>query len=280
MDPEFLTWSCMQWVYLDFRYLALNRLLRIWRELWDSVSEGTRKEQAQYLRIWVFQTLTWNSTCKLSWGYRAMVSTPSHLQPSPWRVHQVHLCRRCHCPSFQPRSIKSDLLHQVCGKENGVEEETCEILVWNFLINLTQGHTILFSSTVREAATISPCHWEGVLCHEGCPWTRCSRAKGLCPLWGSQVWKKLGSKFCTLRCCHGNIKWFSYHCIWFSSILGTPFYLMEYVEGRIFKNIRLPGLTPAQRRDIYLAMCQVLSQIHQVNLKKAGLEDFSRPGEL
>lgn len=63
-----------------------------------------------------------------------------------------------------------------------------------------------------------------------------------------------------------------------SSLLGTPFYVMEHVEGRIFKDISLPGMTPSQRRDIYLAMCGALAKIHQVDLKKAGLEDYSKPG--
>ena len=33
-----------------------------------------------------------------------------------------------------------------------------------------------------------------------------------------------------------------------STVIGTPFYIMEYVEGRVFWDPTLPGLTPAQRR--------------------------------
>ncbi|ELU09435.1 hypothetical protein CAPTEDRAFT_175366 [Capitella teleta] len=62
------------------------------------------------------------------------------------------------------------------------------------------------------------------------------------------------------------------------SLLGTPFYVMEHVEGRIFKDICLSGMTPAERRDIYLAMAHVLAQIHRVNIEEAGLSDFSKPG--
>lgn len=53
---------------------------------------------------------------------------------------------------------------------------------------------------------------------------------------------------------------------------------MEHVEGRIFKDIRLSGMTPAERRDIYLAMAHLLAQIHSVNIEEAGLSDFSKPG--
>jgi aminoglycoside phosphotransferase (APT) family kinase protein len=53
---------------------------------------------------------------------------------------------------------------------------------------------------------------------------------------------------------------------------------MEHVEGRIFKDVLLPGMTPSQRREIYLAMCKVLAQIHSVNLEATKLADFGRPG--
>ncbi|XP_030073655.1 acyl-CoA dehydrogenase family member 10 [Microcaecilia unicolor] len=61
-----------------------------------------------------------------------------------------------------------------------------------------------------------------------------------------------------------------------SSILGTPFYLMEYCTGRIYKEPALPGLDPSQRREIYSTMNQVLCKIHQVDIKHAGLEDFGK----
>uniref|UniRef100_UPI00398E8CA0 acyl-CoA dehydrogenase family member 11 isoform X2 n=1 Tax=Pristiophorus japonicus TaxID=55135 RepID=UPI00398E8CA0 len=62
------------------------------------------------------------------------------------------------------------------------------------------------------------------------------------------------------------------------SVLGTSFYLMEYCPGRIFKDPTLPGLTSSQRRDIYTAMNRVLCQIHQVDLRAAGLEDYGKYG--
>ncbi|XP_063000485.1 acyl-CoA dehydrogenase family member 10 [Elgaria multicarinata webbii] len=63
-----------------------------------------------------------------------------------------------------------------------------------------------------------------------------------------------------------------------SSVIGTPFYLMDHCAGRIFKEASLPGLEPGQRREIYAAMNRVLCQIHSVDLKVAGLEDYGKHG--
>ncbi|CAM9959056.1 unnamed protein product [Lampetra fluviatilis] len=63
-----------------------------------------------------------------------------------------------------------------------------------------------------------------------------------------------------------------------SSVLGTPFYLMEYAEGRIFKDPSLPDLSPEQRRKVYSAVTSVLSQIHRVDPSSVGLTDFGKTG--
>ncbi|XP_007529640.1 acyl-CoA dehydrogenase family member 10 isoform X2 [Erinaceus europaeus] len=64
-----------------------------------------------------------------------------------------------------------------------------------------------------------------------------------------------------------------------SRVIGTPFYLMEYCPGRIYKDPSLPGLEPSQRQAIYTAMNQVLCKIHSVDLKAAGLEDYGKHGD-
>ncbi|XP_043757768.1 acyl-CoA dehydrogenase family member 10-like isoform X3 [Cervus elaphus] len=61
-----------------------------------------------------------------------------------------------------------------------------------------------------------------------------------------------------------------------SSIVGNPFYLMEYCPGLIHKDPSPPGLEPSQRRAIYTAMKRVLCKIHSVDLKAAGLEDYRK----
>lgn len=61
-------------------------------------------------------------------------------------------------------------------------------------------------------------------------------------------------------------------------IIGTPFYVMEYVDGRVFHDPRLPGIAAVARREIYLDMIRVLAALHQVDVVTHGLSDFGKPG--
>lgn len=63
-----------------------------------------------------------------------------------------------------------------------------------------------------------------------------------------------------------------------ASILGTPFYVMERLEGRVFSDCTLPGMKKAERRAIYLDMARTLAKLHAVQPDQAGLADFGRPG--
>lgn len=63
------------------------------------------------------------------------------------------------------------------------------------------------------------------------------------------------------------------------TILGTMFYLMEYVEGRIFWDQTLSNLAKEHRFEIYDAMNVALSALHGVNFQKVGLSDFGKMGE-
>ncbi len=62
-----------------------------------------------------------------------------------------------------------------------------------------------------------------------------------------------------------------------ASVIGTPFYVMEYVQGRIFKNASLPGMNPSERKAIYQEMCSVLARIHKVDPVQSGLADYGKP---
>jgi len=62
------------------------------------------------------------------------------------------------------------------------------------------------------------------------------------------------------------------------SVIGTAFYIMDYVPGRVFREPRLPGLAPAERRAIYDDMANVLAKLHRVDWQALGLADFGRPG--
>ncbi|RWF76922.1 MAG: phosphotransferase family protein [Mesorhizobium sp.] len=60
--------------------------------------------------------------------------------------------------------------------------------------------------------------------------------------------------------------------------LGTPFYLMERLDGRVFHDCSLPGLVPAERRSIYFGMAEAMAKLHAVRPDEVGLGDYGRPG--
>lgn len=62
------------------------------------------------------------------------------------------------------------------------------------------------------------------------------------------------------------------------SVVGTPFYLMEYVEGRIFWDPTLPGHTPGERGAIFDEMNRVLALLHSLDYAAHGLGDYGKPG--
>jgi len=64
-----------------------------------------------------------------------------------------------------------------------------------------------------------------------------------------------------------------------SSIIGTPFYLMEYVDGKIYKDPGLPDLTPDDRERVYSAMNKTIAKIHSVDINEAGIADYGKHGD-
>jgi aminoglycoside phosphotransferase (APT) family kinase protein len=62
------------------------------------------------------------------------------------------------------------------------------------------------------------------------------------------------------------------------SVIGTSFYVMDFLEGRIFRDPQLPGVAPAERAAIYDSMNDVLARLHKVDFASVGLSDFGKPG--
>lgn len=62
------------------------------------------------------------------------------------------------------------------------------------------------------------------------------------------------------------------------TVIGAMFYVMEFVQGRVFWDPALPGIEPGPRAAIYDAMNATLAAIHSVDLAAAGLMDYGRPG--
>ncbi|XP_074168943.1 acyl-CoA dehydrogenase family member 11 isoform X2 [Rhinolophus sinicus] len=59
-----------------------------------------------------------------------------------------------------------------------------------------------------------------------------------------------------------------------ASVIGTEFYVMEHVQGRIFRDFTIPGVSPAERSAIYVAMIETLAQLHSLNVHSLQLEGY------
>ncbi len=62
------------------------------------------------------------------------------------------------------------------------------------------------------------------------------------------------------------------------SVIGSMFYVMDKVEGRVFWDLKLPGLAPAERRAIYEAQTDTLAALHRFDPDAIGLSDYGKPG--
>ncbi|KAJ6889802.1 acyl-CoA dehydrogenase IBR3 [Populus alba x Populus x berolinensis] len=61
-----------------------------------------------------------------------------------------------------------------------------------------------------------------------------------------------------------------------ASVIGTDFYIMEFLEGRIFMDPKLPGLAPERREAIYRETAKVLAALHSVDVDAIGLGKYGR----
>ena len=61
-------------------------------------------------------------------------------------------------------------------------------------------------------------------------------------------------------------------------VIGSAFYIMEYIEGRIFWDAALPETEATERAPIYMEMVRVLAALHSVDYNAAGLASFGKSG--
>ncbi len=61
-------------------------------------------------------------------------------------------------------------------------------------------------------------------------------------------------------------------------VIGSMFYVMEFVDGRIFWDPTLPELDNAGRAAVYDEQNRVLAALHTVDVEAVGLGDFGKPG--
>ena len=62
-------------------------------------------------------------------------------------------------------------------------------------------------------------------------------------------------------------------------VVGTPFYVMERVAGRVFASSDLPEAPMADRTPMVRSFAETLAALHDVDWQAAGLEGFGRPGD-
>ena len=60
------------------------------------------------------------------------------------------------------------------------------------------------------------------------------------------------------------------------SVAGTAFYVMDFVDGRVFWEPQMPGSNPAERAAVYDAMNETIARLHAFDPAKIGLGDFGR----
>lgn len=61
-------------------------------------------------------------------------------------------------------------------------------------------------------------------------------------------------------------------------IIGTQFYVMERVDGRVLHDNGLPDIPKVERRGYFEALARMLAEVHKVDIEAVGLLDFGKPG--
>lgn len=63
------------------------------------------------------------------------------------------------------------------------------------------------------------------------------------------------------------------------AIIGSTFFIMAHVEGRIFWDPAMPGSSREERAAVYDAMNGALARLHAIDVAAAGLSDYGKPGD-
>jgi aminoglycoside phosphotransferase (APT) family kinase protein len=62
------------------------------------------------------------------------------------------------------------------------------------------------------------------------------------------------------------------------AVIGTAFYVMDCVEGRVLWDQALPGMSRSERAAIWDELNRVIAWLHSIDYRAVGLEDFGKPG--
>ena len=62
------------------------------------------------------------------------------------------------------------------------------------------------------------------------------------------------------------------------TVIGTPFFIMDFLDGNIYWDLLLNDKSPAERSEIYASKNNVIAQLHMVDYESVGLSDYGKPG--
>ncbi len=62
------------------------------------------------------------------------------------------------------------------------------------------------------------------------------------------------------------------------SVIGTAFFIMDFVDGRIFWDASLPDVAKPDRRLLFMDLVDTIAALHKIDVNAAGLADFGKPG--
>ena len=68
----------------------------------------------------------------------------------------------------------------------------------------------------------------------------------------------------------------AYHLCEDDSVIGTPFYVIEFLDGRIFEDPSLPNASPEERTSLWKAAAETLAKFHCVDFRKIGLGNYGK----
>ena len=64
-----------------------------------------------------------------------------------------------------------------------------------------------------------------------------------------------------------------------NDVVGTPFFMMEFLEGKVFWDHLLPSCSKTERAQIYRDKNRVIAALHGVDYSAVGLDDFGKTGD-
>jgi aminoglycoside phosphotransferase (APT) family kinase protein len=68
-----------------------------------------------------------------------------------------------------------------------------------------------------------------------------------------------------------------YHYCTDVSVIGTEFYVMEFLEGRVFSDVMMSDITPAERGKIQAQLFETIGKLHAADYVALGLSDYGKP---